>query len=219
MRAETTQEIIAHLVADLASQQITGSTVFNQYQSGDNPDNAIRRANLRCYLHAMTQRRPDCLLVLEAPGYRGSRLTGVPVTSRKMLLKGVPQLGLFGEAQGYQNVADSGFETVYGEQSATIVWGTLAQLGQAPLIWNSFPFHPHQPGEPRSNRKPRKTETDLGCEYLHRIITMFQPQTLIAIGNVAHETLTRMGFICAKVRHPAQGGKHDFVVGLTRLMG
>lgn len=219
MPAEIEPAAIEQLIADLAAQQITGSDIFNQYQSGDNPDNAIRRANLRRYLRTMAQRCPDNLLVLEAPGYRGSRLTGVPVTSRKMLLEGVPQLGLFGEAQGYQNVADSGFETVYGEQSATIVWGTLARLGRIPLIWNSYPFHPHQADRPRSNRKPRKAETALGSEYLHRMIALFQPQTLIAVGNVAHNTLTGLGFTCARVRHPAQGGKHDFVAGMTHLLG
>ena len=210
---------IDNLINDLAAQQVTDATTFNQYQSGDNPNNAIRRANLGRYLQDMAQRRPSKLLVLEAPGYRGSRLTGVPVTSRKVLLEGVPQLQLFGEARGYQNVADAGFESVYGEQSATIVWGILTDLGQAPVIWNSYPFHPRQPGAPLSNRKPRRAETDLGGHFLQRMMSLFQLRTVIAVGNVAHDTLTRMGFECAKVRHPAQGGKSAFVAGMEDLLG
>jgi len=219
MSGEVAPEAIEDFITDLAAQHMTGEAIFNQYQSGNDPNNGIRRANLRRYLQDMAQRQPSTLLVLEAPGYRGSRLTGVPVTSRKVLLEGVPQLELFGEARGYQNVADAGFESVYGEQSATIVWGTLADLGQAPLIWNSFPFHPRQSGKPRSNRKPRRAETEIGSEYLRRMIALFQPRALTAVGNVAYDTLMGMGFNCAKVRHPAQGGKSAFVAGMTRLLG
>ena len=72
------------------------------------------------------------LLLMEAPGYRGCRLTGVPVTSRKVLLEGAPALDIFGRQAGFRDVADVGFERVYGEQSATIVWNTLSDLGALP---------------------------------------------------------------------------------------
>jgi hypothetical protein len=35
------------------------------------------------------------------------------------------------------------------------------------------------------------------------------------VGNVAYDTLRAMGLECSKVRHPAQGGKNDFVAGLS----
>ena len=154
---------------------------------------------------------------MEAPGYRGSRLTGVPVTSRRILLSGVPVLELFGAERGYQATADAGFEDVQGEQSATIVWTTLAELGVVPLIWNTFPFHPHKPGNPRSNRRPRKPEMAQGALFLRRILDGYAPRKVIAVGNVAHETLNALDVACEKVRHPAQGGKNDFVAGLTAL--
>lgn len=173
---------------------------------------------MRRYLVQMARRRPTLLLVMEAPGYRGCRLTGVPVTSRKVLLEGVPELDMFGTQQGYQNSADSGFEDIYGEQSATIVWETLAQLKRLPLIWNTFPFHPHKPDEPRTNRKPRKAERDMGADFLRYIIRSYKPEVIIAAGNVANDTMTGMGVNCVKVRHPAQGGKRDFVAGMTKLL-
>ena len=210
---------IDQLITDLANFQPEGDDVFNQYQVNGDPNNAFRRANFSRYLHEMAQRQPQTLMVMEAPGYRGSRLTGVPVTSRKVLLEGIPELDMFGTENGYQNVTDAGFENAYGEQSATIVWNTLAELKHVPLIWNTFPFHPCQSGKPRTNRRPRKTETALGSIFLRHIIELFQPQTVIAVGNVAHETLLGMGIDCAKVRHPAQGGKNDFVAGLMKLLG
>ncbi|MDQ7024411.1 MAG: uracil-DNA glycosylase [Anaerolineae bacterium] len=210
---------IDKLIADLAAVQPERNDVFNQYFINEDANNAIRRANFRLYLQAMAQRQPTTLLVMEAPGYRGSRLTGVPVTSRKVLLEGVADLGMFGQENGFQDVTDAGFENVYGEQSATIVWTTLATLQSVPLIWNTFPFHPCKADNPRTNRRPRKPETQLGGKFLSIIIDLFQPEQIIAIGNVAHETLTGMGIHCDKVRHPAQGGKNDFVAGLTKLLG
>ena len=166
----------------------------------------------------MAARAPRTLLVMEAPGYRGCRLTGLPVTSRKIMLEGVPALKIFGREAGYQDVDDVGFERVYGEQSATIVWGALSGLVAPPLIWNAFPFHPHTPGQPRSNRKPRAAEIELGARFLRSLLADWRFEQVIAVGNVADETLCREGVGGEKVRHPAQGGKKDFVRGLSDLL-
>src|SRR5690554_6491486 len=48
--------------------------------------NKARHANLRLYLRQMMTRRPSFLLVGEAPGYRGCRVTGVPFTNKHLLL-------------------------------------------------------------------------------------------------------------------------------------
>lgn len=204
------------LIRDLSRARLSADS-FNEYAPGDE-NNAIRRANLRLYLRAMATRAPRTLLVMEAPGYRGCRLTGVPVTSRKVLLEGAPALQIFGAQGGYRDVADAGFERVYGEQSATIVWGTLAQLDALPVIWNTFPFHPHKAGRPLSNRKPRKAETELGSIFLKRVLALWRFRQVVAVGNVAYQTLGDLGIPCRKLRHPAHGGKNDFVAGLSALL-
>lgn len=207
---------IDRLIASLANAE-TAADACNEYAL-THPNNAIRRANLKLYLQAMAARMPPALMVMEAPGYRGCRLTGVPVTSRKILLEGLPALGMFGRQAGFRDVDERGFERVYGEQTATIVWNTLSSLGTAPFIWNAFPFHPHKKGQALSNRRPRKAETRLGMELLGRLLDLWQFQQVIAVGNVAHETLRAAMIDCIKVRHPAQGGKNDFVAGLTALL-
>jgi uracil-DNA glycosylase len=207
---------IDKLIKDLASET-SGNDVYNPY-APNNPNNQIRQANFCLYLAEMEKRKPEYLMLMEAPGYRGCRLTGVPVTSRKILLEGVSELGIFGIDRGYQASDDTGFENVYGEQSATIVWGTLANLGVLPFIWNTFPFHPHKAAQERSNRRPRKVETQLGAQYLQRVLEHFQPKTIIAVGNVAYETLTSIAISSHKIRHPAQGGKNDFIAGLKAML-
>ena len=213
----TSETQIEQLIDRLASAETSADT-FNEY-AYDIANNDTRRQNLRLYLRLMARLMPETMLVMEAPGYRGCRLTGVPVTSRKILLEGVTEFGIFGRDAGYRDVAEVGFERIYGEQTATIVWGTLAELGVLPFIWNTFPFHPCKLGIARSNRKPRRAETESGAFFLREIMELWGFQRVIAVGNVAYETLAKTGINCDKVRHPAQGGKNEFVAGITTLIG
>lgn len=210
------QADIDALVSDLAHSTVASDT-FNQYASPD-PDNSTRRHNLRLYLRSLAEREREVMLVMEAPGYRGCRLTGVPVTSRRLLREGVPGVNWFGLAKGYQDPADVSFERVQGEQTATIVWGALAALGVIPVVWNTFPFHPHRPAQPMTNRPPRRPEIEQGRAFLDRIVALYQPHTVIAVGRVADAALTTSDIIHQTVRHPAQGGKNDFVAGLNAIL-
>ena len=121
----------AHVAADAC----------NQYAAG-NANNAIRRHNLRLYLREMSARNPDSLLLMEAPGYRGCRLTGIPVTSRKIMLAGAPDLNMFGQDAGFRDSCDAGFERVYGEQSATILWRTLGGFTRFATDMERLPLPP-----------------------------------------------------------------------------
>jgi uracil-DNA glycosylase len=192
----------------------TAPDAYNQYGAGDNPYNAIRRANLHRYLEDIAARQSGIVLVAEAPGYRGMRLTGVPMVSRRILREGVPSLEMFGTERGYQDVVEPGFEVIHSEQTSSILWNILPELGIVPLVWGSFPFHPHQPGNPLSNRKPRTSEVRLGEPFVQELLDLFAPQKIIAVGNVGYGLLTQMGIPSVKIRHPAQGGKNDFVAGM-----
>src|SRR4051812_8399470 len=88
----------------------------NPYAAGDNPYNAIRRANLERYLGDVEARASGIVLIAEAPGYRGMRLTGVPMVSRRILRDGVAALEMFGTARGYHDVPEPGFEAIQSEQ-------------------------------------------------------------------------------------------------------
>lgn len=193
-----------------------GPDLYNQYAE-TSASNALRRANLRRYLCDMEARRPEALLLFEAPGYRGCRLTGIPVTSRRVLLEGVPGPGLFGRERGYEDVPEPGFERIQGEQSATILWRALADLGVAPLIWNSVPFHPHRAGRMLSNRPPRAAELAQGRDFLREMLARFRPRTLVAVGRSAQGSLTALGLEHHALRHPAHGGSGEFVAGLRAL--
>ena len=79
----------------------------------------MRRERLAAYLEARSD--ASILLVGEAPGYRGARVSGIPFTSERQLTGVGP-----------------------AEATATIVQRVLAELGLAErvLLWNVVPTHP-----------------------------------------------------------------------------
>lgn len=196
------------------AQTETPAGLHNQY-AGAGRHARTRRANLRRYLQQMAGRKPRVLLVGEAAGYRGCRLTGVPFTSEAILLRGIPAHDLFGRDNGYARTNER--ERVTGEQTATIVWDLLQTLSLLPLLWNALPFHPFRPGEPWSNRTPRVRELALGRPSLHLLLDHFPINTVVAVGNKAEDALGRWDVPAHKVRHPSHGGKAEFGDGLRTL--
>ena len=205
--------MIEIFVEKLARETVSADCV-NQYAFNRTRDNAVRRYNLQVYLEATERLRPKTILVFEAPGYRGTRITGVPLTSQKIV-----QTHPFYQSLELRPIAHKLNEKIGGEASATIVQATLDQLPQRPLLWNSYPFHPHKAGLPQSNRKPRRSETEVGGRYLVELIEMFSIEQVVAVGNSAETTLQRLGISHAKIRHPSHGGKREFQAGLFALFG
>ncbi|WP_026538106.1 uracil-DNA glycosylase [Arthrobacter sp. 9MFCol3.1] len=178
--------------------------------------NALRRRNLELYLQEMLDRRPEVLLLGEAPGFRGMRITGVPFTNRTMFEGPANEFGLFGPGKGYALPAD--FEGVAAEPTATVMWQVLAELEFLPLLWSAYPWHTHVPGRPLSNRTPRASEAALGTPFWQALMEAFSIETVVAVGNVAHRSLQRSGFDVPKIRHPAHGGRSGFKRGLQDLL-
>jgi uracil-DNA glycosylase len=170
----------AELVRRLAAARI-GET-FNQYAAS----RGLRR-RLRHYLEA--RRETPVLLVGEAAGYRGARVSGIPFTSERQLTGAGP-----------------------AEATATIVHDVLVELGLEPrvLLWNVVPTHPHRAGEPASNRRPTQAEVEAGVPFLD---VLTRGRTVVAVGRVAARALG-----APYVRHPSHGGAEEFRNGLVELL-
>jgi uracil-DNA glycosylase len=183
----------------------------NQYARGDRA-NAIRRRNLDLYLQEIGS--PRMILIGEAPSYRGGRLTGIPFTSEQIMLSGVDGRSL-GSERGYRKATSGSRRST--EASATMVWATIACIDPLPLLWNAFPFHPFAPGNPSSNRMPTAGELRIGANFIERLLDLFPIESVVAIGNQADISLTQLGIAHEKVRHPSQGGKVKFVMGMAQV--
>lgn len=180
------------------------------------PENAQRRRNLEIYLTEMRDHAPTVLLLGEAPGFRGMRITGVPFTNRTIFEGPANSFGLFGPGKGYRLPAEAA--GVAAEPTATVMWEVLAELRFLPLLWSACPWHTHVPGRPHSNRTPTTAETDLGAPYWQALAELFHIEIVIAVGNVAHRGLLLRGVDAPKVRHPAHGGRSRFKQGLEELL-
>jgi len=144
------------LIERLARAEI-GAT-FNFYRDG--PGAAARRERLRAYLEA--RQHATLLLVGEAAGYRGARVSGLPFTSERQLTGGGP-----------------------AEASATIVHRVLAELGleESVLLWNVVPTHP---GTATSNRPPRSDEIAAGIPFA---LELARGRRVVAVGRCAEAAL------------------------------
>lgn len=206
------------LLADLASVALS-DRACNQFSriAGDLQANAVRRRNLRLYLEQMEAIDPRMLLIGEAVSYRGGRLTGIAFVSEAVMLGGVDTRSgpILGAGRGYRKATPG--PKLSTEASATMVWGTIREIEPLPLLWNAFPFHPFQPGNPLSNRAPSAAELLIGERFIARLLRLFAFEQIVAIGNSASLSLQRMRIEHTKVRHPSQGGKNLFVDGMARL--
>lgn len=192
---------------------VVGANVTNFY-AGRRTNS--RRHNLQCYLRQLRAMEPSLMLVGEAPGYNGCRLTGVPFSSEALVAQGVLDGKLFTAAHGYRTAT----EPYTREQSAAIVWEVLQSRNLPALCWNAFCFHPHKPGDPNTNRKPTAAEIAAAAPFLLELLALFPSvETVVAVGNSAEAALTRLNIPHTKVRHPAHGGKPRFVSGMEAVLG
>lgn len=180
----------------------------NEDDAVDNgPDRRI--AHLRA--HAA---RPGLRLVLigEAAGYQGCRISGIPFTSEALLIDGaIPGIAATPRL--------STRAKPWSEPSARVVWRTLyeQQLADQAFLWNAFPLHPHEPGKPHTNRTPTRAELAAGEGVLRALRLCLPDAVLAAVGNKSSEALSRLGYAHVPLRHPAYGGVPEFVAGVERL--
>jgi uracil-DNA glycosylase len=126
---------------------------FNQYAGSE-----LRRARLRAHL----ERGADTVLVGEAAGYRGARVSGLAFTSERQLTGSGP-----------------------AEATATIVHRVLDELGlgESVLLWNVVPTHPGTAG---SNRRPARAEVEAARPFLEAVV---EGRRVIAVGRLAAAVL------------------------------
>lgn len=209
-----TAPVIQAFVERLAA--VEAGPACNNFFNRSVPANELRRRNLEIYLQEMLDRRPRVLLEGEAPGFRGMRITGVPFTNRTIIEGPVNRFGLFGPGKGYVLPPDAA--GIAAEPTATVLWQVLEEVDFVPLLWSAFPWHPHQPGKPLSNRTPKPSETKLGTSFWQELAEIFGISSIVAVGNVAQHSLQRSGLAAPKIRHPAHGGRSGFKRGLEELL-
>jgi len=140
-------------VERLAAARIGGT--FNQYAGS-----GLRCERLR--VHLAERAEAETILVGEAAGYRGARLSGVAFTSERQLTGAGP-----------------------AEATATVVHRVLAELGleESVLLWNVVPTHP---GTETANRRPTRAEVEASRPFLAEVT---RGRRVVAVGRLAAAVL------------------------------
>ena len=141
------------LVERLAAAEI-GAT-YNQYAAAPHLCHRLAR-----YLDSRAC--AEVVLVGEAAGYRGARVSGIPFTSERQLTGDGP-----------------------GEATATIVHRVLAELALEDdvVLWNVVPTHP---GTATSNRSPTRAEVTAGLPFAREVA---RGRRVLAVGRIAEAAL------------------------------
>jgi uracil-DNA glycosylase family 4 len=141
-------------LTDRLARARIGAT-YNQYARSE-----LRRERLHAYLDA--RRDAPIVLVGEAAGYRGARVSGLPFTSERQLTGAGP-----------------------AEATATIVHRVLRELGVEDdvLLWNVVPTHP---GTATSNRRPTRAEVRAARPFLDELT---RGRLVVAVGRLAADVL------------------------------
>lgn len=199
-------------------QQLEFDHVFNPYTDRcpvhDREDAPERRSeNLLSVLEAATTRPIDTLWIGRDYSYRGGRRTGLAFTDDEHLDEHALRWGL--KLQRPTGGA------VVRERSARVVWNVLSRIRATVFLWNVFPFHPHQPDHPFSNRLHVAVERRSGQHLLEQLVRLLEPAAIIAIGNDAEKAARRLAGPAevVKVRHPSYGGQTEFLTGMEAYYG
>lgn len=191
--------------------------VFNPWRRHDPATDLVKDATTQrlARLAAHLSTRARYVLVGEAAGYQGCKVSGIPFTSERLLLAGdIPRISA-------PAARLTSRPRPWSEPSATTVWKTLHAQGIAAetVLWNAYPWHPHKPGNLHSNRTPTRAERLAGVAVLERYLALFPGAQVFAVGRNAQASLAELGIAATPLRHPSMGGAMEFARQLRAATG
>ena len=192
---------------------------FNPYTDRcivhDKPDAPRRRsAALSAMVEKACLASVDAIWIGRDLGHRGGRRTGLALTDDVHVQQHGARWGV--------SVRSPTHGGAVAERTSAVIWESLDRIDERVFLWNVFPLHPHDPGDPFSNRTHNARERRSGQQILELLVTLLRPRRLVAIGNDAAQAVERIAPEHApvvRVRHPSYGGQTQFLEQIGQLHG
>lgn len=179
------------------------------YDADEAPE--LRRYYLAEMLERAAAAELDAIWVGRDLGHRGGRRTGLALTDDVHFSNHLVRWDL--EPRRPTCGAP------VAERTAAAIWDILLRVNAPIFLWNVFPLHPFDDGDPFSNRAHNARERKAGADVLIQIIEYIKPQRIAAIGNDAFNVLAAAfnADQIYKVRHPSYGGQSEFLSRMEEL--
>ncbi len=173
---------------------------------------ATRRRNLRLVLESAVGNGVDSLWIARDLGYRGGRRTGLALTDEVHLSAHANLFGGLPLERATKGPA-------VAERTAGVIWQVLLHIDRPIFLWNVFPLHPHESGDPMSNRCHTREERQTCGPLLTWLLGALRPRIVVAIGRDAQCALAELDVKSEQVRHPSYGGQAEFIGGVCEVYG
>jgi hypothetical protein len=191
---------------------------FNPYadrcEVHDHIDAPNRRAGaLSAIVAQASTTAVDAVWIGRDLGHRGGRRTGLALTD---------DLHICRHTRRWDVTMDRPtVGAAVAERTAAVVWNMLDRIDARIFLWNVFPLHPHQAGDPFTNRQHNAREREAGEEILANLLALIRPARVIAIGSdaalAARRVVSRVPVV--RVRHPSYGGQAAFMSQIAAIHG
>jgi hypothetical protein len=188
--------------------------LFNMYKDFDERvdlANAaeIRRNNLYNYLQSF-KRKPEFLIIAEAPGPWGCRFSGVALTSEYQLVYN--KLPFHGQLSSRKEPAIDVKKTApYRSNTSDQFWEVMLPFHENIFVWNCVPFHPHKIGRILNPiRNPSTNEVKQFSDILVKLRDILGPKKILSVGKTSFNALEKLHIESRYIRHPSRGGFKKF---------
>lgn len=185
-----------------------GKTLFNPYNeliktTDDRNAPGIRQQNLRLYLKSHAKLKTKTLWVYITPTFEEARRSGVPLANSSSF-KDVEEM--LNTKRPFEK-ATRRKRKPNGSPISTNLWSIASSLECNPVIWPAIPFYPHKKDSLSKKRTPKKDEIEKYGWVLKKMVEIYNPKTILAIGKSTKEALDMLEIKSKYVPHPRMGIK------------
>jgi uracil-DNA glycosylase len=186
----------------------TGDMLFNPYNefskmSDDKTAPGLRQQNLKLYLNSHMKLKTNKMWIYLAPTYLEAKRSGVPLANASIYRKVESILNaekLFEKATKTKNRPNN-------TTLSTSLWNAANELNIHPIIWPVIPFYAHKENRLKSKRSPTQKEIVKYRVFIDKVIAVFKPTTILAVGKGTKEALDMLKIKSHYVKHPRSSKK------------